>query len=144
MPAASSSSLTAAALVTAAMRSTAAAAFSSDCRRASATSAAGAEASIAQKAASRLPSVTGGASSYRVHANVSLPATFLGATGPIGGLRLRLRAPVEHAGKLASVTVGGKAWKDFDAKAETVDFTPTALASKALLADMRDVVAVWG
>ena len=111
---------------------------------ASATSAAGAEASIAQKAASRLPSVTGGASSYRVHANVSLPATFLGATGPIGGLRLRLRAPVEHAGKLASVTVGGKAWKDFDAKAETVDFTPTALASKALLADMRDVVAVWG
>ena len=51
----------------------------------------------------------GTGSSYTVAVNVTLPASFATA-GPTGGLRVRVRAPLAHAGKLSGVTVGGKAW----------------------------------
>lgn len=80
---------------------------------------------------------------YSVHASVTLPAGFgAAATAPPGGLRLRLRPPAAHAGKLASVTVGGKPWAAFDAAAETVDFEAKAL-SPTLLAALQSVVATW-
>lgn len=78
---------------------------------------------------------------YAVKANVILPPAFgAAATAPSGGVRLRLRAPVELAGKLSSVTVGGKPWAMFDAKAETVDFTHL---SPALIPALHNVVATW-
>ena len=46
--------------------------------------------------------------------------TYVGASGPAGGVKLRLRVPVAYAGKLKAVSVGGKAWSAFDAKSETV------------------------
>ena len=58
-------------------------------------------------------------------------------------LRLRLRAPVERAGKLSAVTVGGKPWKAFDAQGETVDFAAEALVPE-LLEALKDIVASWG
>jgi len=61
--------------------------------------------------------------SYSVKANISLPST----AKPAGGLRLRVRAPAEHRGKMSGVTVGGKAWPSFDAAAETVDFSAAQL-----------------
>ena len=56
----------------------------------------------------------GTGSSYTVAVNVTLPASFATA-GPTGGLRVRVRAPLAHAGKLSEVTVGGKAWSGFNA-----------------------------
>ena len=76
-----------------------------------------------------------------VRANVSLPAGFAkAATQPAGGVRLRLRVPVEHAGKLSAITVGGKTWQDFDAAAQTVNFKASALTA-ATLAGMGDITA---
>eukprot|EP00966_Prymnesium_polylepis_P247121 5714885-Prymnesium_polylepis.1 len=73
-----------------------------------------------------LPSGAGGA--FIVQANVSLEERFVdAATRPAGGLRLRLRAPSPHAGRLVAVTVGSVAWPHFDAAEETVDFAPDAL-----------------
>jgi hypothetical protein len=79
---------------------------------------------------------------YRVHANVSLPSTFL-SNAPPGGLRLRLRAPTELAGKLSAVSVGGKPWQAFNPTRETVDFAPSQLSQTVTLAGMRDIVAEW-
>jgi hypothetical protein len=80
---------------------------------------------------------------YTVHANVTLPASFAAAgSQPPGGLRLRLRAPVEHAGKLKSATVGGKAWAKIDAAAETIDFAAVALTVQ-VLGDMQNIVATF-
>lgn len=82
---------------------------------------------------------------YAVKANVSLPPSCFGASGPAGGVRLRLRAPVALAGKLVRVTVGGKPWRSFDPVAETIDFSPTALvsSSKELRVGLQDIVAEW-
>lgn len=66
------------------------------------------------------------AGTYTVAANVTLPPRFV-AIPPRGGMRLRLRAPAVYAGKLKSVTVGGKNWAAIDAKAETIDFSVEAL-----------------
>ena len=63
---------------------------------------------------------------FSIRANVTLPPSFANSP-PKGGLRLRLRVPVPYAGKLKSVTVGGKAWAAFDAVSETVDFAPAEL-----------------
>ena len=85
----------------------------------------------------------GGGGALTVLANVSLPAGFAkAATQPAGGVRLRLRVPVEHAGKLSAVTVGGKPWRDLDAAAETVDFKASGLTA-AVLAAMGDIVATF-
>ena len=51
-----------------------------------------------------------------------------------GGIKLRLRSPSFPAKKLASVTVGGKAWAAFDAAEETVTFDTST-------AGMHDIVA---
>eukprot|EP00729_Bicosta_minor_P012126 gene12126-30363_t len=81
---------------------------------------------------------------YTVRANVTLPAGFgvSGASQPAGGLRLRLRVPVAHAGKLPSVTVGGKFWKAVDPAAETVDFAAAAL-SPQVVGEMESIVATF-
>ena len=83
------------------------------------------------------------AGGYTVFANVSLPGSYVGARGPPGGLRLRLRAPGGRAGGLASVTVGGEAWAAFDPAAETVDFKPGVLTMALLGKGLHEVVAVW-
>ena len=44
-----------------------------------------------------------------------------------------MRAPLEHAGKLSHVTVGGKAWTKFDPVAETIDFPLDALVATPTL-----------
>ena len=49
---------------------------------------------------------------YTVYANVTLPMSYATKSGgPRGGVRLRLRAPLPHAGKLKAVTIGGKSWR---------------------------------
>lgn len=83
-----------------------------------------------------------GAGTYRIRANVSLPAAYGSAAGPAGGLKLRLRAPIAHAGQLSSVSVGGKAWPAIDAKAETVDFAQDALLP-TVLKEMQDITATF-
>ena len=80
---------------------------------------------------------------YTVRANVTLPLTFVDATGPAGGVKLRLRVPVAHAGKLRAVSVGGKPWSAFDAKGETVDFARGAI-SREVREGMQAIVAEFG
>ena len=48
-----------------------------------------------------------------------------------------------RAGLKAAAKRGGKAWADFDAKAETVDFAPKDF-TPALLVGLQDIVAEWG
>jgi hypothetical protein len=80
---------------------------------------------------------------YTVRANVTLPAGFgSSASQPAGGLRLRLRPPAVHAGKLSSVSVGGKPWKAFNAVAETVDFAAAALTPQ-VLGEMESIEATF-
>jgi hypothetical protein len=83
------------------------------------------------------------ATSYTVNANVTLPASFVSA-GPAGGLRLRIRAPLEHAGKLSGVTVGGKAWVGFDAGEETIDFKASDLTADLVASGLPAIVATFG
>jgi hypothetical protein len=74
-----------------------------------------------------------------VCANITVAARLLdAATRPAGGLRLRLRAPRPHTGRMSAVTVGGQAWPHFDAAAETVDFASDALT---VLATQPSIVA---
>ena len=76
---------------------------------------------------------------FTVHANLSLPASFAGDSGPAGGLHLRLRVPL-HCGKMVGVSVGGKAWPAFDPKAEAIvfdSFTPS------LLTKVESIVATF-
>ena len=81
---------------------------------------------------------TGGGCTVR--ANVTLP---IAGAKPLGGLRLRLRVPVAHAGKLKSATVGGKAWATLDAAAETLDFSAAHLGDQQTVEGMRDIVATF-
>jgi hypothetical protein len=89
-----------------------------------------------------LAATAAGDGGYQVRANVSLPSTYVGAAGPPGGVRLRLRTPVEHAGKMAGVSVGGQFWTAFDARLETVDFAPGTL-TPALRVAMQSIVATF-
>ena len=82
---------------------------------------------------------------YKVRINVTAPASFVaGQRVPAGGLRVRVRAPVEHAGKLSSVTVGGKVWRQFDAAAETIDFSAAALTPALVSTGLPAIVATFG
>ena len=51
--------------------------------------------------------------SYIVRASLSLPVSFATSDTdpmkhvPTGGIRFRVRAPIEHAGKMSGVTIGG-------------------------------------
>ena len=81
---------------------------------------------------------------YTVHASVVLPRRLVSAAdAPRGGIRLRMRAPVEHAGKLSGVTVGGETWAGFDAGEETVDVTATELGQGTVRAGLRSIVATF-
>ena len=80
---------------------------------------------------------------YVVHANISLPTSYTGTSGPAGGVKLRLRAPIEMAGRLKTVTVGGKLWvSGIDAKAETVAFTRHDLTPVRLV-EMQSIIATF-
>jgi len=83
----------------------------------------------------------GGGAGYAVRGNVTLPASFA-ARPPPGGVRLRIRTPMEHAGKLSKVTVGGKAWPSFTAAEETIDI-PASQLTAALIRDLADIVATF-
>ena len=78
--------------------------------------------------------------SYAVTVSVSLPGTFAGPAGPAGGVRVRVRTPLEHVGKMSAVMVGGKPWAKFDARAETIDF---AELTPALLEEMKTIVVTF-
>ena len=84
----------------------------------------------------------GSAAGYSVRANVTLPASIVGAP-PAGGLMLRIRAPLEHAGKLSGVTVGGKAWSGFNASTETVSFSAAELTPELVGAGLPAIVATF-
>jgi len=58
-------------------------------------------------------------------------------------LRLRLRVPLEHKGKLAAVTVGGKPWSSFNAVAETVDFAQSDFATEDQRAATQSIKATF-
>jgi len=85
----------------------------------------------------------GGGGGYSVRANVTLPSSFA-TSSPVGGLRVRIRTPIEHAGKLSSVTVGGKAWSSFDAGTETVDFSAVELTAEMIATGLPAIVATFG
>jgi hypothetical protein len=57
-------------------------------------------------------------------------------------VRLRLRTPVEFAGKLAAVTVGGKPWTSFDAREETIILSLADLTPQ-LLTELQSVIATF-
>ena len=79
---------------------------------------------------------------FVVSVNLTLEARFvLPASRPAGGLRLRLRAPEPHAGRLRAATVGGADWPHIDAAAETVDFAAEALG---VLAHSPQILATFG
>ena len=78
-----------------------------------------------------------------MHANVTLSNDMATGAKPLGGLRLRLRVPVPHAGKLQSATVGGAAWATLDADAETLDFSMQDLGDHQIVKGMRDIVATF-
>eukprot|EP01052_Picozoa_sp_SAG31_P016127 SAG31_NODE_1057_length_10129_cov_29.441376_8_plen_209_part_00 len=78
---------------------------------------------------------------YSISASVTLPSSYATAP-PAGGVRLRLRPPLKYAGKLKAVKVGGAAWSDFDAQAETVDFAASKLTAK-LLPALSSIVAIF-
>ena len=90
-----------------------------------------ASASHANTAGRAAMSAGAAAAVYVVHASLSLPAS--GFTPP-GGVKLRVRAPL-HAGKIASVTIGGEgeAWTHFDPAAETVNFDVGVLTPSMLV-----------
>jgi hypothetical protein len=82
---------------------------------------------------------------YTVHANVSLPSRFGDGTGtvPVGGIRLRLRAPLLYAGKLSHVTVGGKPWTAFNAAEETIDIARDQLLQAGVITRLQSIVAIF-
>jgi len=81
---------------------------------------------------------------FAVHASVTLPASFAtAATAPAGGIRLRIRAPLEHAGKLSGVTVGGKAWSDFDAAEETINIAASKITASLIADGLPHIVATF-
>lgn len=83
-----------------------------------------------------------GPAGYSVKINVTVPAR-LAKAPPAGGLRVRVRAPLEHAGKLSGVMVGGKAWKKFDPAEETVDFAASDLTTSMIANGLPDIVATF-
>ena len=83
-----------------------------------------------------------GAAAFAVRVNVSLPPSFA-AAAPAGGVRVRLRAPLAHAGRLSRVTVGGAAWAGFSAAEESIDFTAAQLTAGLLRDGLPRIVATF-
>jgi hypothetical protein len=79
---------------------------------------------------------------YAVHASVTLPASFA-SSAPNGGIRLRIRAPLEHAGKLSSVMIGGKAWSSFSAAEETIDIASEKITTSLIKDGLPNIVATF-
>jgi hypothetical protein len=82
-----------------------------------------------------LAAVSSSDGGYAVHGSLVLPESIASA-GPSGGIRLRVRAPLAHTGKLSKVTIGGQPWSAFDAAEETID-----IGSAKLKAGKWDIVA---
>ena len=70
-------------------------------------------------------------------------APSVAAAPPAGGLRLRLRAPLAHAGKLSGVTVGGAAWASFSAEEETVDVPAAQLTAQLIAEGLPNIVTTF-
>lgn len=85
---------------------------------------------------------TADSSDYAVKANVTLPPSFA-TKAPAGGIRLRIRAPLEHAGKLSEVTVGGAAWSAFNASEETIDIAASKLTAGLIKDGLPTIVATF-
>ena len=83
-----------------------------------------------------------GAAAFAVRVNVSLPPSFA-TVAPAGGVRVRLRAPLAHAGRLSRVTVGGATWAGFSAAEESVDFTAAQLTAGLLRDGLPRIVATF-
>ena len=83
-----------------------------------------------------------GAAAFAVRVNVSLPPSFA-AAAPAGGVRVRLRAPLAHAGRLSRVTVGGAAWAGFSAAEESIDFAAAQLTAGLLGDGLPRIVATF-
>ena len=84
-----------------------------------------------------------GGGSYEVKANVTLPQGFA-KKAPAGGIRLRIRAPLAHAGKLSQVSVGGKPWTAFNAAEETIDIAAADLTTDLIADGLPRIVATFG
>jgi hypothetical protein len=56
---------------------------------------------------------------------------------------LRIRTPLEHAGKLSGVTVGGKAWSSFNASTETMSFSAAQLTPSLIATELPTIVATF-
>ena len=84
----------------------------------------------------------GAGDSYSVKANVTVPASF-GTNPPAGGIRIRIRAPLAHAGKLSKVTVGGESWSAFDASEETIDIVASKLSASLIKSGLPEIVATF-
>eukprot|EP01052_Picozoa_sp_SAG31_P049647 SAG31_NODE_10968_length_1077_cov_1.923313_1_plen_203_part_00 len=81
-------------------------------------------------------------SEYSVKANVTLPASFA-TTAPAGGIKLRVRAPLEHAGRLSKVTIGGVAWSAFNASEETIEIPSSKVTAELIKTGLPAVVVVF-
>ena len=81
------------------------------------------------------------AAGFVIKANVTLPAKFV---PPVGGICLRVRAPPAHVGKLASVSVGGKAWHAFNAAEEAVTFSASSLKDEAARNALQSIEVFFG
>ena len=81
--------------------------------------------------------------SYSVRVNVTVASAFA-SSPPAGGLIVRVRAPVEYAGKMSSVTVGGKSWSSFNASTETISFGATDLTAALISSGLPVVVVSFG
>ena len=86
--------------------------------------------------------VAGTGAGYAVHASVTLPSSFA-TSPPSGGIRLRIRAPMEHAGKLSKVTIGGVAWTAFSAAEETIDIAASKITAKLIASGLPEIVATF-
>jgi hypothetical protein len=88
-------------------------------------------------------SAASAAAAYAVHASVELPPSFATAP-PSGGIRLRVRAPLSHAGKLSHVTVGGKVWSSFSAAEETIEIAADKITAELIADGLPRIVATFG
>ena len=81
--------------------------------------------------------------SYSVRVNVTVASAFA-SSPPAGGLIVRVRAPVEYAGKMSSVTVGGKSWSSFNASTETISFGASDLTAALISSGLPVMVVSFG
>ena len=75
---------------------------------------------------------------YTVHANVTLTQGY----APTGGVKVRLRTPLEYLGRLTAVTVGGAPWDAIDSGSEAVVFSAAELTPETLR-NMQHIIAVY-